>query len=165
MRKLFVMSALILFAVGCGDPGQVGTPDEPATTSTPGPDAPVDSGGDEPIADPDVVNSVPEPRPPIDGSLDGQVWVDSADLRIMESYPIQVVLDVSGEKPTPCHEIFWTVSDDGRTIAIEMISQVASDQSCVQVIEEFTIAIPLGSWAEESRDVELDGELVGSFDS
>jgi hypothetical protein len=46
-----------------------------------------------------------------------------------------------------------------------MISQVNSDQSCTQVIEPFMISVPLGSWAEESREVFLNGESVGSFDS
>jgi hypothetical protein len=42
---------------------------------------------------------------------------------------------------------------------------VASDQTCAQVIELFTIAVPLGSWADETRQVLLNGESVGSFDS
>jgi hypothetical protein len=83
----------------------------------------------------------------------------------MESFPIQVMLDVTGDKPTPCHEVFWTVEDTGEAIEIDMISQIALGQQCAQVIEQFIIAVPLGSWAEESRDVYLNGELVGSFDS
>jgi hypothetical protein len=97
--------------------------------------------------------------------VNGEVWITSTDLLIAESYPIQVSLKVEGEKPTPCHEIFWTVEDTGETIEITMISQVNPDQSCAQVIEPFMISVPLGSWAEESRDVTLNGESVGSFDS
>jgi len=140
--------------------------DQGSTSTTAiNPDQPVDSGGDEPIGDPWTVGSIPEPRPPIDGNVDGEVTIDSADLRIMESYPIQVMLDVTGEKPTPCHEVFWTVNDDGEVIEIEMISQIASNQQCAQVIELFMVAVPLGSWAEESRQVSLNGAVVGSFDS
>ena len=62
------------------------------------------------------------------------------------------MLDVTGDKPTPCHEIFWTVEDDGEVIEIEMISQVATEQNCAQVIEPFTIAVPLGSWTREPGD-------------
>jgi len=83
----------------------------------------------------------------------------------MESFPVQVALDVTGEKPTPCHEIFWTVEDDGDVIEIEMISQIASEQVCAEVIEPFTIAVPLGSWAGESREIQLNGEIVGSFET
>ncbi|MDP9143431.1 MAG: hypothetical protein M3N43_01830 [Actinomycetota bacterium] len=165
MRKNFLVLALILVVTACGEPGVIGGTDQPSTTTTIDPDQPVDSDGDEPIAEPGPVGSIPEPRPPIDGSVDGEVWVTSADLRIMESFPIQVMLDVEGEKPTPCHEIFWTVEDTGEAIEIDMISQVAGDQACAQVIEDFIIAVPLGSWAEETRDVYLNGQQVGSFES
>ena len=165
MSKHLLTLALIIVVTACGEPGVVGGTDQPSTTSTVDLDRPVDSDDDEPIAEPGPAGSIPEPRPPIDGSVDGEVRVTSADLRIMDSFPIQVMLDVEGEKPTPCHEIFWTVEDTGEAIEIDMISQVASDQSCAQVIEEFIIAVPLGSWAEEARDVYLNGEQVGSFES
>ena len=76
----------------------------------------------------------------------GEVKIVGAELRIMESYPIQVMLDVSGEKPTPCHEVFWTAEDDGEVIHIEMISQVASDQDCAQVTEPFIQPLWHQSW-------------------
>lgn len=168
MRKHLSLAALVLIVAACAEPADVGgggTGPTATTGTTLAPDQPVDSDGDQPIAEPGPVGSIPQPRPPIDGSTDGEVWVTSADLRIMESYPIQVMLDVTGDKPTPCHEVFWTAEDTGEAIEIEMISQVALGQQCAQVIEEFIIAVPLGSWAEESREVYLNGELVGSFDS
>ena len=163
MRKHILLLALIV-VTACGVPDGVGGTGGSAPTTSIDPDQPVDNG-DEPIAEPGPVGSVPMPRPPIDGNVDGEVWVTEADLRIMESFPIQVMLDVSGEKPTPCHEIFWTVEDTGEVLKIEMISQVASGEMCAQVIEPFTIAVPLGSWADEDREVQLNGEVVGSFDS
>jgi hypothetical protein len=164
MRRHLVYLVVLLLVAACGAGEQAGG-DGSATTTTIAPDEPVDSGGDQPIAEPGPVGSIPEPRPPLDGSIDGEVWITSAELRIMESYPIQVALDVTGEKPTPCHEVFWTVEDTGEAIEIEMISQIAADQTCAQVITEFSIAVPLGSWADQSRDVFLNGEPVGSFDS
>jgi hypothetical protein len=162
--KKFLLGVLVLAVVACG--GSESDGDAPSVTSTTlDPEQPVDSGDDQPIGEPAPVGSVPEPRQPIDGNIDGEVWVASADLRIMESYPIQVALDVSGDKPTPCHEIFWTAKDDGESIVIEMISQTASDQTCTEVIEPFIIAVPLGSWVDDERDVVLNGELVGSFQS
>jgi hypothetical protein len=165
MTKLIAIVLMLVVVAACGDPDPSG-PQEPDVTTTSSPDDPVDSGdGDQPIAEPGPVGSIPEPRPPIDGNLDGEVTVSSADLLILESFPIQVNLQVAGEKPTPCHEIFWTVDDDGERIDIDMISQIAADQVCTQVIEEFAITVPLGSWAEESRDIYLNDEIVGSFDS
>jgi hypothetical protein len=164
-----MMLALALMLAACADPAVVGGDAGDTTTTTPttsNPDEPVDDGGgDQPIDEPGPPGSIPQPRPPVDGNIDGEVWVTSADLRIMESFPIQVALDVSGDKPTACHEIFWTVEDDGEVIDIDMISQIAPDQVCAQVIEPFTIVVPLGSWADESREVDLNGEAVGSFES
>jgi hypothetical protein len=57
------------------------------------------------------------------------------------------------------------VEDDGEVISIEMLSQVAADQVCADVIEPFAIAVPLGSWEGESRQVVLNGEEAGSFES
>ncbi|HSK06762.1 MAG TPA: hypothetical protein VK990_04520 [Acidimicrobiia bacterium] len=165
MRKASLLLALVVVVTACGLPNPAGGGDGQVTTTTVDPDQPVDSDGDEPITDPVPVGSVPNPRPPIPGNIDGEVWITGADLRIMESYPIQVMLDVSGEKPTPCHEVFWTAEDDGAAIRIEMISQVASDQVCAQMIEPFTIAVPLGSWEGEDREVQLNDEVVGSFQS
>jgi len=160
-----VILALAAVAVACASPEVIGDGGDAAPTTSIDPDQPVDSGGDEPIVEPGEVGSIPEPRPPIDGNVDGEVWVTGADVRIMESFPVQIMLDVTGEKPTPCHEIFWTVDDDGEVIEIEMISQVAAEQVCAEVIEPFTIAVPLGSWAGESREIELNGEIVGSFET
>ncbi len=166
MRRIipFLVAMTVLAACGGAELGAGGG--SSTTSTTVSPDEPVDSGGtDQPIVEPGPVGSIPEPRPPIDGSVNGEVSITKTDLLIRESYPIQVSLQVDGEKPTPCHEIFWTVEDTGDTIEITMISQVNADQSCAQVISPFSIAVPLGSWAEESREVVLNGENVGSFDS
>ncbi|MCI0544236.1 MAG: hypothetical protein L0Z49_07280 [Actinobacteria bacterium] len=112
-----------------------------------------------------VPGEQPEERPPRAGDVDGPVFIGSATLRVMESFPVQVVLDVVGEKPTPCHEVFWTVEHDGEVIVVEMISQIPPDQVCAQVIDPFTVAVPLGSWQDETREVRLNGETVGSFES
>ena len=165
MRKLSLLLVALVVVAACGVPDPVGGGDGQVTTTV-DPDRPVDDdGGDEPITDPEPVGSVPNPRPPIPGNIDGEVTIVSADLRIMESFPIQVMLDVSGEKPTPCHEVFWTAEDDGAVIHIEMISQVASDQVCAQVIEPFIVAVPLGSWEGEDREVVLNDDVIGSFQS
>ena len=169
MRRTIPIALVVVLLAACGDGGDIDSGAEPTTTLPPSttvdPDEPVDSGGDEPITEPLPPGEVPNPRPPIPGSVDGDVTIIGTDLLIMESFPIQVNLQVEGEKPTPCHEVFWTAVDTGDQIEIVMISQVNSDQTCAQVIEPFSISVPLGSWAEESRDVILNDVEVGSFDS
>jgi hypothetical protein len=168
MRRTLAIALLATLLAACGgggaDPGAETTTTLPPTTTL-DPEEPVDSGGDEPITDPLPPGEIPDPRPPIPGNIDGAVTISNADLLIMESFPIQVSLRVDGEKPSPCHEVFWTAEDTGETIEVVMISQVNPDQSCAQVIEPFSISVPLGSWADESRDVMLNDVEVGSFDS
>ena len=167
MRRTLAIALLMSLLAACG--GGAGSSGDTTTTlpttTTVGPDEPVDSGGDEPITDPLPPGEVPNPRPPIPGSVDGEVTITATDLLIMESFPIQVSLRVEGEKPSPCHEVFWTAEDTDEAIEIVMISQVNSDQTCAQVIEPFSISVPLGSWADESRTVILNDVEVGSFDS
>ena len=38
----------------------------------------------------------------------GAVYIDTADLLIMESYPVQVALHITGNLPTPCHEFNYS---------------------------------------------------------
>lgn len=168
MRRTLALALIVVLLVACGGGDTAAGPESTTTLPTDttiDPDDPVDSGGDEPVTDPLPPGEVPNPRPPIPGSTDGEVTITGTDLLIMESFPIQVSLWVEGEKPTPCHEIFWTAEDTGDAIEIMMISQVNPDQSCAQVIEPFAISVPLGSWADESRDVILNEVEVGSFDS
>jgi hypothetical protein len=152
-RTIAISLAAVLALAACGEAPSGGNSTMPPTTN-----------GDEPI-DGGPPGEVPQPRPPIPGNIDGEVYISSTNLIIAESFPIQVSLQVEGEKPTPCHEIFWTAEDTGEAIEITMISQTAPDQACAQVIEPFMISVPLGSWADESREVILNGEPVGSFDS
>jgi hypothetical protein len=91
--------------------------------------------------------------------------VEGSDLLIMESFPIQVRLDVSGSVPTPCNEPFWRITDDGTTLSVELFTATDPDLACTQVIAEKEVQIPLGSWAGESRTVTLNGEEVGVFES
>lgn len=151
--KITLLTLLLVVACGMPEGG------DPTTTTT----VPA-SSGDQPI-DNGNGDGIPTPRLPVAGNVDGEVWITGADLRIAESYPIQVFLGVEGDKPTPCHEVFWTVEDDGDAVRVEMISQTAPDTICVQVIESFMVTVPLGSWEGEERDVYLNGELVGSFQS
>jgi hypothetical protein len=154
--KTITISLLMILAVtACGVDGAAEGTEPPTTVPS----------GDEPISEPLPPGEIPQPRQPIPGNIDGEVFVSATNLLIAESFPIQVSLQVEGEKPTPCHEIFWTSEDSGDAIEITMISQTVPDQACAQVIEPFIISVPLGSWADESRDVILNGELVGSFDS
>ena len=71
-------------------------------------------------------------------------------------------LRVDGNQPTPCHGLGWFVRSDAGRLEVTVWSEPPpADQSCVQVIEPFSIEIDLGPVATET-EVVLNGEVVGS---
>lgn len=174
MKIMLGAMALTLAACGGGDvitePTDGDTPvtSPDATTPDTSPDTTIapDPGSTEPpTTDPAFQGEAPVDSLPPVGWIEGPFFVEGFDLLIMESYPIQVRLDVSGSVPTPCNEPFWRITDDGTTLSVELFTATDPDLACTQVIAEKEIQIPLGSWAEESRTVVLNGEEVGAFES
>lgn len=117
-------------------------------------DAPVDSNSP-------TSTSLPADPFPDDA---GQLFVDSTDILLMESFPVQVALKVTGSLPTPCHTPVWDVKDDGSTIAVRLGSVADGDAACIQVLEPVELSIPLGSFESGSRVITLNGEEIGDFE-
>jgi len=94
----------------------------------------------------------------------GPAFVETTDILLMESFPVQVALHVTGNLPTPCHQAVWEVEDDGTTIAVRLASITEPDVLCAQVLEPFDISIPLGEFESGARVVTLNGEEIGDFE-
>lgn len=94
------------------------------------------------------------------GGIEGPVFVDSTEILYLESFPVQVRLVVQGSLPTPCHQVQWSVEDDGAAIDVTLWSVIALGQSCAQVLEPFEVSIALGSFETADLDVLLNGELI-----
>jgi len=94
---------------------------------------------------------------------DGRVTVESTEVLLLESYPVQVVLQITGTLPTPCHDLAHTVADDGTRIDVALSAQ-SSGESCAQVIEPFNERVALGSYAAGARTIWVNGDRVGDFD-
>ena len=75
-------------------------------------------------------------------------WIDSVEILLLESYPVQVHAVVKGTMPSPCHELTWEVSDpdpDGR-IVMDVWSTIDPNDDCAEVIQDFEESIPVGSF-------------------
>ena len=106
------------------------------------------------------------PETSIPGAIRGPVYVDSTDLLLLESYPVQVRLQVSGTLPTPCHALKWEVrgpDSEGR-VDVELFSLTSSELACIQVLEPFETSIPLGSFESGTFTVFLNGERIGEIE-
>lgn len=163
---LKTMIGLILMAMGvaaCAGPPI--TPDNgvetpPATVS---PDDPVVA---PPYPDPDDPSLAPwEPQPGDEELERGEIIIESTEILILESFPPQFVLSVTGALPTPCHQLRVEVAppDEGDRILVEMYSLVDPEEICIQVVEPFEVSIHLGSYATGKYAVILNGEQVGEI--
>lgn len=148
---------LVLLAISC----------VPALEPTPLPDTavtnpPVDNvSTNEPIVDPF------SPQPGDSKFTRGNVFISESDLVIRESYPPQISLHISGDLPTPCHQLRVKINepDTENGIDVEAYSVVDSERACIQILEPFEKYINLGTFATGHYTVWLNGEMVGEFDS
>ncbi len=97
----------------------------------------------------------------------GSVYISEANLMVMESYPIQVALNISGELPTPCHTVraIVTPPDGDMEFHIQIYSEAKADEVCIQVLQPFSenVSLPLQGLADGTYSVWLNDEKVGEF--
>jgi hypothetical protein len=96
------------------------------------------------------------------GGERGPAYLDHYEVLILESFPVQLVLYVEGDLPTPCHELVWEVgaADSEGRIEVDLYSEADPDVACIQVLEEFEVRIPLGSYTSGHYAIWLNGELA-----
>lgn len=149
---IFAALLLVLSACGAGDEPSYPNPSH----SYPNPSYPNPS---EPAGH-DIA-----PKPSDVGLLRGEVYLDSTDLLTMESYPLQFMLVLGGNLPTPCHRLRAVVSppDAENRINVEVYSVANPDEICIQALEGFDANIPLGSFPAGSYTLWVNGEMVAEF--
>ncbi len=95
------------------------------------------------------------------------VYFDSAQLLVLESFPIQLRLAMAGNLPTPCHELAYEIAEANaqNQIHVSVYTTVDPAVTCMQVLQPFdeSIAIPLDGLADGEYSVWLNGEQIGEF--
>ncbi|MCB1984317.1 MAG: hypothetical protein H6936_16480 [Burkholderiales bacterium] len=74
-----------------------------------------------------------------------QAFIDEIEIQILESFPVQVHVSVSGNLPTPCHQlgpIHQRFADNRFEIAVH-VTPLQTFAPCIQVLEPFQTTIPL----------------------
>lgn len=153
MRKIIYTLLIVVLLAACA-------PQAIAPISTPAPDSPVSSDmtpeGDMPKAP-----YLPQPE---DSALErAPAFLDSADLLIMESFPPQYLLNLSGALPTPCHALRVVVAPltTENVINVEVYSVVDPSLICAQVLQPFSQGINLGSFPAGKYSVQIkDGPTL-----
>ncbi len=134
-----------------------------APTQTALPDSPISS--DDPIPPLKFDDTIP--RPADSSLLRENAYIESTDLLTMESYPLQFMLTVKGELPTPCNQLRVEVRppDADNKILVDVYSLVEPDIMCAEVIQPFSQNIPLGSFPSGHYTLWVNGEKVAEFDA
>jgi len=107
----------------------------------------------------DDSTTVPGTSEPRTRTEPGVAWVDSVDLLLLESYPVQLVAVVKGTLPTPCHDLAWLVAGpdaDGR-VTPEISSRLDRKDTCAQTRVRFEVSSPVGSLTRGEYPPAVDG--------
>ena len=156
MKHLIILSLIFVLLTACAP--------------TPSPDESVTAVPSEfPVRTPSspVSENPYAPQPSDDKLTRGSAFMNSADLLLMESFPIQVAMILRGNLPTPCHNLRVIINPPDGDNNIDVATYSVSDPSaiCAQVLQSFDASIPLGSFPTGHYTVSVNGERVGEFDA
>ncbi len=162
MRNLTLIPVLmtLLFTSACTarliDPA----PSEPPTVIPMLPDAPVSNQAGGSVSSPSTEKPVNE------NLVEGPVYLDSADLLILESFPPQYRLLLKGNLPDPCHklEVVVPAPDAEGIIDVQVFSLTNPETICIQILEPFEESVSLDGFPPGTYQVEVNGEMVGQIE-
>ena len=98
---------------------------------------------------PAVTSPAPTPTLPTGGEsggdvITGEASVESIEIIMLESFPVQVSVTATGYLPDPCTEISGTEQTrEGDTIYLKIVTSRPADVMCIQVLEPFEETYPL----------------------
>ena len=149
MKRFLFLTLIFLF--GCS-----------TFSATPSPDTPVNNLTPLPPSEPPYA-----PQPGDDALKRGPAFVEVTDILVLESFPLQFQLSLSGNLPTPCHKLRIVVGepDASNNIAVDVYSVVDPELICMQVLQEFQASVNLGSFPAGHYTVTVNGEPSGEFDA
>jgi inhibitor of cysteine peptidase len=98
-------------------------------------------------------------RPGGPGYVRGPVYIDSVELLLLESYPVQVQVRLQGTLPTPCHRLAWDLRapDTRGRITLDVYSAADPGIACIQALEPFEQVIDVGSFIRGSYILVVNG--------
>lgn len=162
MKAFIILSMLTALVSACAPATAPAT--EPATLP---PDSAVTS---PPITD-RIATGLPNmPFLPNPGDIKlerGNVFISESELLIRESYPVQIALALSGELPTPCHQLRININlpDAENKIQIDIYTVFNPALNCIQVLKPFQENVELGTFPSGHYTVWVNENQVGEFDS
>jgi hypothetical protein len=157
MFRLMMLLLSLLLLAACEVPefsgGAPATPPAPSTSSS----SPAPSGNPY------------DPQPGDNLLQRGDFYLDEqgTSIIVMESFPLQFMLNLKGSLPTPCNEARIVVHppDAANKIVVEAYTVIDPNEMCIQVIEEFEANIRLGSFPQGHYTVWVNETMIGEIDA
>jgi hypothetical protein len=168
MKRLHpILIALLLMLSACVSENS--TVNMPANTEKPIPTS-ASGNPDEPVSSDTATTPQPDayqPSPADEALIQSPAYIDSAQLLTLESYPLQFMLNLEGNLPTPCHQLRIAVAapDAENNVRVEVYSVTNPDLICTQVLAPFTVNYSLGSFPQGSYSLWVNGEKIADFQS
>lgn len=160
VMRIAVLALLVMMVVAACAP--LATLPVRSETSQPGEPMPEDGSEEAPVV------AVPESEvEDLENMVREDIFLNSQELVLMESFPVQVALILGGDMPTPCHQLVYNVSEPSaeNRIDVEVYSVISPAATCIAVLQPFEVSINLGSFPAGMYEVYLNGQLAGEFQS
>jgi hypothetical protein len=157
MRQLIILIIVAALVTACTPIATSPEPDSPVVNPT--------ENGSPTQGQPAMPSYIPQPN---DINLSrADAFVDEMGLLIRESFPPQITLGISGNLPTPCHQLRANLNtpDEENKINVEVYTVVDPNMLCTQVLKPFQENIDLGTFPSGHYSVWVNGGLAGEFDS
>lgn len=86
------------------------------------------------------------------------VKIETIDVLLAESFPVQVFVEVTGQVPDPCWEPQEPVIEQGgNRIEVEIMAERDADEVCIQAIEDYSTTLALGTLEPGTYVVVING--------
>lgn len=123
-----------------------------------------------PVPPPTDQPYAPQPYAPQPGDralLRAGVYLDSTEVRNLNSDLTTFVLDLRGNLPNPCHQLRVVVSETNgqNQIMVDVYSVANRDVVCIAMLQPFDTSVILGKFSGGHYTVWVNGEQVGEFDA
>jgi hypothetical protein len=107
------------------------------------------------------------PQPGDSALLRTEVYLESSEVRNLNSDPSIIVLDLRGNLPNPCHQLRVIVpAPNGQNqILIDVYSVAKPDEICIAMLQPFDTSVVLGKFPGGVFTVWVNGQQVGEFDA
>jgi hypothetical protein len=154
MRKVFLLNLLLAFALSACSVLQI-----PTSTPTPTPSGPPAGY---------IAPQNPFPSTFKDSAITRDpVFVNQTQTIQDQNDPSKFSLTVSGNMPSPCHQLRASVSPpapEGK-IDVTLYALVDANQICEHVLASFQVDIPLGTYPPGHYIIWFNGEKIDEFNA